>query len=100
MKRDETKTRWSHIPWEGLEGAANIITEKAIKFKEKRGKPEWCELEDNEYRYLDALIRHIVAIQKGESMDPDSERPHTEHLIANSIIIDDIMRKKSSLKSI
>jgi len=94
MKKDETKTRWSHMPWEGLEGAANIITENAVKFKEARGKPERAKLEDNEYRYLDALIRHVVEVQKGNLIEPDSKRPHTEHVIANSIILDDILRRK------
>ena len=91
MKEETNKTWWSHIPFDGIEGAANIITKSAIKFDEEEGLPGWQNLDDGFYKYLDALMRHLIEMKKGNRTD-ESGFLHSEHLIANAIILDDILR--------
>ena len=82
MKFDGGKPRWS-LMMQGLpkflEGVAKVLTFGAGKYAAHswRGVPEGYE------RYRDALYRHLNAIERGETHDPESGLPHWYHVGCN-----------------
>ena len=53
----------------------------------KYGADNWKKLDDIEERYFNALTRHYLAIQGGETHDPESGLPHIDHLICSALFI-------------
>jgi hypothetical protein len=53
------------------------------------GPYNWRETPVRLTIYIDANIRHSLAILDGEDIDPDSGLPHTSHISANMAIIQD-----------
>jgi hypothetical protein len=82
--------------------------------KEKDGKPDWSIMPFNEMEYalrvfeygvkkyggpftyragipiselLSAAMRHLIAIQNGEEIDPESGQPHAAHVVTNGLMM-------------
>lgn len=82
-KYDQNKTRMDLVPLSVMENLAKILTMGAQKY----GDNNWQGLPDFWKRYKAALLRHLTAIDKGESIDPESGLPHIDHVLCNAAFL-------------
>lgn len=82
-KFDGGKARMELIPMPVVEEIAKVLTFGAAKY----APDGWKHLPDAEDRYLGALLRHISAIQRGETHDPESGLSHISHVACNSMFL-------------
>lgn len=75
LKFDGDKLRPSLLPIESLESILEVLEFGAKKYEAN----SWQTVPDGETRYMDALMRHIFAINKGEELDEESGLPHLSH---------------------
>lgn len=82
LKYDGGKPRWG-LMTEGLpkflQGVVDVLTFGAKKYQAH----SWKEVEDGYNRYRDAMYRHLNAIERGETHDPESGLPHWDHVATN-----------------
>ena len=75
-KADAGKLRWATLlPWDALEQVVRVLEFGAVKYS----VDNWRHVPDARYRYRDALLRHTVAMIRGEDTDPESDLPHAAH---------------------
>lgn len=77
------KLRWSLLPLDGVEDIVKILEFGAKKY----GVDNWKYLENGNERYFDALIRHLVAWKKGETVDSESGLNHLAHAGCNILFL-------------
>lgn len=82
-KLDVGKDRWDLLPLWVLAPVVKVLTFGATKY----GPNNWQNLVDFEARYTSAFMRHFVAWQSGEKVDPESGQAHIAHMICNLIFI-------------
>ena len=75
MKFDGEKPRWDLLPYDQVEKIVRVLTIGARKYK----PDNWQKVKDPINRYSAALMRHIVAWEKGEIMDPETGEEHLAH---------------------
>ena len=83
IKYDDTKPRLAEMIQDfalPLEALCRVWEFGADKY----GKSNWKFLAGGEERYLNALLRHITAIEQGE-LDDESGLPHASHIAFNSL---------------
>ena len=73
-----------------LEQVVKVGTDGAAKYSDNG----WKEVEGGESRYMDALGRHLLALQKGETHDPLSGSPHLAHIAWNALAVLEITSAK------
>lgn len=83
MKFDEDKLRWDLLPLDCVEEVVKILTFGAKKYAPNN----WQLVENAEDRYYAALLRHLVAHKKGETIDPESGLLHLSHVACNIIFL-------------
>lgn len=74
-KFDDEKPRMDLLDGEWLEGVADVLTFGANKYAAhnwRRGI--------SYSRLIAAAYRHLGAINRGEDIDPESGKPHVDHL--------------------
>lgn len=54
---------------------------------EKYGPEDWKTTDNAHQRYLDALHRHLNALERGEMDDPESGLSHLAHVAANTMFL-------------
>lgn len=75
MKYDGEKPRMDLLDAKALEGLAQVLTFGAKKYAANNWR------NGLEYsRLTAAMLRHLMAIQRGEDVDPESGLPHIDHL--------------------
>lgn len=79
--RKDGKLRWELLPLEEVEELVKVYTFGAAKYAEN----SWQKLPDGYRRYKAALFRHILAYEKGETMDPESGLLHLAHAAWNAL---------------
>lgn len=79
--RKDHKLRWELLPLPLLEEIVKIYTMGA----EKYGENTWQNLPNGYERYKAALFRHIVAYEKGETTDKESNLLHLAHAAWNAL---------------
>lgn len=91
-KHDVGKTRFELVDPYALEQLARVLTYGARKYSagEWRGLENWAE------RYHGALMRHLIAWQGGEQMDPESGLPHLSHVLCNAHFLVALDRESKS----
>jgi hypothetical protein len=57
---------------------------------EKYSDNGWMSVENGEQRYLDAMLRHLVAFMSGEESDSESGLPHLAHAAWNALAIHEL----------
>lgn len=83
LKFDKEKLRWDLIPMECVEEVVKVLTFGAEKYEANN----WQKVENAEDRYYAALLRHIVAHRKGETIDPESGLLHLSHVACNVVFL-------------
>jgi hypothetical protein len=78
-KDDGAKPRYSLLPLEALEQVVQVLEHGADKY----GEGNWRHVPDGRRRYLDAALRHVLAVVRGELTDNDSGRDHLAHAVCS-----------------
>jgi hypothetical protein len=81
IKDDADKPMWDLLPIDLIEEAVKVLTFGAKKYSAYN----WKGL-SHERQYA-ALMRHIVAYNKGEKIDPESGITHLAHAVCNLIFL-------------
>jgi hypothetical protein len=79
MKYDEDKPSYTLIPANSEEAVAKVLTFGAKKYD----RDNWKKVNNAEWRYVDAALRHISSHRRGETIDPESGLPHLAHAICS-----------------
>lgn len=74
-KFDDGKVRMGLIPPYALEAIAKVLTIGAKKY----APDNWKYVNGRDWRYFDALLRHLNSHSKGEINDTESGLPHLAH---------------------
>lgn len=74
-KDDQGKRRWDLVPWAQLQDVVDVITDGAKNY----GDRNWQHVPRASDRFFAAAMRHLVAWQSGEDIDPSSGRTHLSH---------------------
>ena len=84
-KDDQGKRRWSLLDFEALEPVVDVMEMGAKKY----GIGNWKRLHTptDIQRCIDAILRHTLAYQNGEQLDPESGVSHMAHIICNAMFI-------------
>lgn len=93
MKFDKGKPRVDLI-FSGMPNSIELIGSVLGFGAEKYAENSWQTVENGDKRYLAALIRHLLAYQKGEKIDPESGLPHLAHAATNALFILEFESKK------
>jgi len=82
LKDDGNKVDWAILKYAPLEDVVRVF----MMGEEKYDRHNYLEVEDWETRYWNAAMRHMVAHQRGEYMDPESGLPHLAHAVASLLM--------------
>lgn len=80
-KYDDGKARMDLIDPYWLEDVGHVLGQGATEY----GEDNWKDV--SEKRYRAAALRHIMAIMRGEYIDPKSGKPHAAHLGCNAMFL-------------
>ena len=83
IKYDSEKPDYSLLPPHALEEAVRALTYG----KNKYSRENWKLLDDAENRYFAAAQRHLWAIRRGETHDPESGLHHAAHAIVSLMFL-------------
>lgn len=75
------------LPLTGLEGVAQVLTYGAKKYAAwnwAKGQP-WSVP-------VASMLRHLAALQRGETVDPESGLPHVDHIACNAVFLSTFYR--------
>jgi len=75
QKFDSQKTDWTLVPFSSLESIVKVLEFGAKKY----ARDNWQKVPDAERRYSAAALRHLIAREQGERLDPESGLPHLAH---------------------
>ncbi|MDI6780826.1 MAG: DUF5664 domain-containing protein [bacterium] len=81
MKQDHGKAMWDLLPWTAIEQVVDVMNYGATKY----GEESWKGVESK--RYFAAAMRHLVAYEKGEIIDKESEIHHLAHAACNVLFM-------------
>lgn len=84
----------SLVPYEAIKGISKAMYYGAFEAKRADGNLgygpyNWRSTKVRFSIYLDAIIRHTMALAEGQDLDPDSGLSHEDHIGANIAIIKD-----------
>jgi hypothetical protein len=88
MKELEGKLDWTLLPFEALEGVVKVLEYGVKKYKRDGWRTVPAEL------YIQAAFRHLIAHQKGELLDSESNFKHLEHCVCDLIFAIYLTREK------
>lgn len=77
---NEGKLRWNLIDWRSVEETIMVLEFGAEKYEPDNWKKGLHREE-----ILESIQRHLVALFKGEEIDPESGLPHTAHIQCNTM---------------
>lgn len=96
LKYDSGKPQWSLLlSAKGMLAAVSGVVAVLGFGAKKYAAHSWREVSDNERRYTDAMIRHLVAIQTHglQAKDEESGLLHIDHLNCNGLFLGELARK-------
>lgn len=74
------------LPWlciSGFAHALNAVADVTTKGARKYTPNGWMHVPAGEERYMEAFGRHMLALGRGEQIDPDTECMHKAQMIWN-----------------
>ena len=77
IKYDDSKPDYSLIPPRALNDLVKVLTFGAKKYD----RDNWKKVENAEQRYFAAAQRHLWAVLRGETHDPESGEHHYAHAL-------------------
>lgn len=80
-KHDQGKSRLELIVPEWLEDVGHVLAYGA----KIHGDDNWKLVEAK--RYHAAIMRHTLAIMRGEYLDPETNKPHAAHIACDSMFL-------------
>tara|TARA_S200002703_G_scaffold157807_1_gene166615 strand:+ start:224 stop:526 length:303 start_codon:yes stop_codon:yes gene_type:complete len=86
IKYDSEKPDYSLLPPNALEDLVKVLTFGAQKYD----RDNWKKLDNLNDRYFAAAQRHMWAIRKGETHDPESGYHHAAHAVACMMFINEM----------
>lgn len=75
IKYDNDKPEYGLLPPFAIEETVKVLTFGAKKYD----RENWRKLDDLHNRYFNAAQRHLWAIKRGESRDPETGMHHAAH---------------------
>lgn len=94
LRYNQGKTRLSLVPNSAIEGIGQVLTYGANKYTVKDDKGNILVDGANNWRkgmpwgeVLDSLKRHLLAFEKGEDVDIESNCLHIDHLLTNAAFL-------------
>lgn len=81
-ERYKGKPRFSLLPADALQLVASVVTGGA----DKHGEGDWESGAETVTSHLDAMHRHLLAHQAGETKDTDSGLPHLAHACSRCLM--------------
>lgn len=88
-KNDAGKPEPCLLPPEALIEVIRVLTYGEHKYPKNGPKPNW---RNGHYeRYLNAAVRHCIAMMKGEYYDPESGLAHAAHAASNLLFCVELM---------
>lgn len=93
-KYDSGKRRYDLVDLDVIGAIADILGFGAQKY----GENSWQNLPNGEKRYFAALMRHLEAHQRGETVDPESGYPHIYHALTNAYFLTYFYNHREDMK--
>ena len=90
LKFDASKPRYDLLPFDALDGVAQVLTFGAAKYAPN----SWQKVENGRERYLAALLRHVSALTQGHLVDEESGLPVVDHIATNALFLGHLYREK------
>lgn len=81
IKHDQGKVDLSFLEFEMLESICRVFEYGQGLY----GKDNWKDLPDGENRFKKAALRHLIQ-SNTERLDPESNLPHVNHVLASIIM--------------
>lgn len=94
MKFDGDKAYMSLVPPLAELELAKVLTFGAQKY----ARDNWRKVDDWQFRYLNAALRHINAYKQGEKQDPESGFHHLAHATACLMFITELELERGKEK--
>ncbi len=94
FKKDAGKPRMELIDPTAAEDLARVLTMGAAKYT-ANGWRDGIDREDGDERIMGALLRHAMAILRGEIFDEESGLPHAAHIQCNAMFLTWFARERS-----
>lgn len=66
---------------------AGVIAVLGFGFRKYKQRGGWKQVPEANRRYKDAMHRHLAAIERGELVDPESGKPHIDHVACNAMFL-------------
>ena len=71
---------------------AELAVGRVLSFgAQKYARDNWRVVEDAQTRYMDAALRHLNAVRRGEILDSESGEPHLAHAACCVLFMLDLM---------
>ncbi|MES9299123.1 dATP/dGTP diphosphohydrolase domain-containing protein, partial [Cutibacterium acnes] len=95
MKYDGGKARMALL-FDGCPNALEAVGQ-VLTFGAQKYAAHSCQtVPEGEERYKSALLRHLLAVGKGEAIDPESNLHHLAHAACNALFILELELRKQN----
>ena len=82
LRYNEGKLDWTLLDFDSIAPAVKVMTFGATKY----ARENWKLPCDDPKQHIQSAIRHLLAITKGEEVDPESGERHSGHVICNMMM--------------
>ena len=87
LRYNNNKPRLDLLDAQALEGLAQVLTFGAQKYAAHNWRKGLSVSET-----IGSMLRHIAAIQRGEDVDPESGKPHIDHVGCNWMFLSNFFK--------